>query len=219
MSAPSVTVEQLAALAAAGLTTEQIVRAVEVLVRGQAEDIIASRRKKDRERKANKRAEAKAKPEESPQVSTDKVLVVPIIDTLFPEDSGKGKEEIQHAREPKRGRRLPDDFAPDATVEAIARERGLTRRQWTDWLEEFRDYWRGAPGQRGVKLDWQATARNGLKAWIGRNLKGNGNGTNHRPALRDEFAGACDLIDAKYGTGQDGGGSNILQLPGLRQSS
>ncbi|KAB2761724.1 hypothetical protein F9L00_12725 [Brucella anthropi] len=26
--------------------------------------------------------------------------------------------------------------------------------------DKFRDYWRGQPGQRGVKLDWEATWRN-----------------------------------------------------------
>jgi hypothetical protein len=54
-----------------------------------------------------------------------------------------------------RGTRLPPDFQVDMQ---FAVDQGLT-----NCLEEaakFRDYWNSQPGQRGVKLDWQATWRN-----------------------------------------------------------
>ena len=31
-------------------------------------------------------------------------------------------------------------------------------------FERFRDYWRGVPGQRGTKLDWEATWRNWVRS-------------------------------------------------------
>jgi hypothetical protein len=33
----------------------------------------------------------------------------------------------------------------------------------TDELDAFRDYWIAQPGQRGVKLDWDATWRNWIR--------------------------------------------------------
>ena len=51
-----------------------------------------------------------------------------------------------------RGSRLPDDWQPRV-------------EDGTDELElaKFRDHWKAAPGQRGVKLDWDATWRNWLR--------------------------------------------------------
>lgn len=62
----------------------------------------------------------------------------------------------------KRGTRIPEPFvideamrtwatehAPDVDVQAMA--------------DEFVDYWRGIPGQRGVKLDWVGTWRNHMR--------------------------------------------------------
>ena len=52
-----------------------------------------------------------------------------------------------------RGSRLPDDFQPgEGTPEQIAEQ-----------LPILRDYWIAQPGQKGVKLDWQATWRNWLR--------------------------------------------------------
>lgn len=59
-----------------------------------------------------------------------------------------------------RGTRLPEDWKPPPsgcpgltlTPEFLAAEEA-----------KFRDYWRAQPGQRGVKLDWDATWRNWLR--------------------------------------------------------
>jgi uncharacterized protein YdaU (DUF1376 family) len=60
-------------------------------------------------------------------------------------------------KEPKkksfaRGSRLPEDWLPRV-------EDGNDPTE----LVKFRDYWKGAPGQKGVKLDWDATWRNWLR--------------------------------------------------------
>ena len=47
------------------------------------------------------------------------------------------------------------DNAPDVDVHAM--------------LSEFVDYWRGVAGSKGVKLDWVATWRNGMRkrqSWV-----------------------------------------------------
>ena len=54
-----------------------------------------------------------------------------------------------------RGSRLPQSFDPDFQ---FAVEQGIPDVQQE--LEKFRDYWQSQPGQKGVKLDWQATWRN-----------------------------------------------------------
>jgi len=73
----------------------------------------------------------------------------------------------------KRGARLPEDWNASAEDWTAA----LAKLGEAGAIEEackFRDYWKAQPGQRGTKLDWDATFRN----WI-RNAKGlaNGHGT------------------------------------------
>ncbi len=66
----------------------------------------------------------------------------------------------------KRGSRLPDDWVPDrALVEQMRAECPYVDQQSEH--RKFVDYWRGQPGQRGVKLDWPATYRN----WIRRSAE------------------------------------------------
>lgn len=60
----------------------------------------------------------------------------------------------------KRGARLPDDWTPD---EVFARQEGLSASACAREADKFRDYWRGQPGQRGVKTDWTATWRNWVR--------------------------------------------------------
>lgn len=62
---------------------------------------------------------------------------------------------------PARGTRLPDDWRPDQEPELVAALGGqaAAAREWA----KFRDYWTAQPGQRGRKVDWQATWRNWLR--------------------------------------------------------
>lgn len=130
-------------------------------------------------------------------------------------DSGKEDSGLVIAREAKkRGTRLPADFVPDATVEARARKLGFTKREWDDWLEEFKDFW-SARSANATMIDWQACARNSVKRFDRVNRRKGTNGTHQKPTMAESFRGALDLIDGKYGTGQGRGGSNILKLPGL----
>ena len=63
----------------------------------------------------------------------------------------------------KRGTRLPPDFCPKDSDMEIGINAGLDVSQITDQIERFRDHWLSSPGQRGVKLDWNATFRNWIR--------------------------------------------------------
>jgi uncharacterized protein YdaU (DUF1376 family) len=115
------------------------------------------------------------------------------------------KEEISSLRSEsarKRGARLPEDWAPNAADWREATEK-LGEHGSVFELKKFRDHWKAAAGQRGVKLDWDATWRN----WI-RNARGvtNGNGhrgaQQHRSANSDFFAGIASVAADIAGNGQ-----------------
>lgn len=57
-----------------------------------------------------------------------------------------------------RGERLPADWTLPDDWRLWAVEEGIPK-PWAE-AEKFKDYWRAQPGQKGRKLDWQATWRN-----------------------------------------------------------
>lgn len=61
----------------------------------------------------------------------------------------------------QRGTRLPEDFPVTSEMAAWAREKAPTCGMSDH--EEFCDYWRGVPGAKGRKLDWEATWRNWMR--------------------------------------------------------
>lgn len=62
-----------------------------------------------------------------------------------------------------RGTRLSEDWKPqdEDWTEAIQRLGGADGARFE--LVKFRDHWKAAPGQKGVKLDWDATFRNWIR--------------------------------------------------------
>lgn len=86
-----------------------------------------------------------------------------------PDEPEKGKPKT------KRATRLADSWVlPKSWGEWALQERGdLDADSVRHEAECFADYWRGAPGQKGTKLDWEATWRN----WIRR-----ADGQKKRPA-------------------------------------
>lgn len=75
-------------------------------------------------------------------------------------DTDTEKKETPTGVSKKRGCRLPDDWMPD---EVFGKSEGLSAEQIAREADRFRDYWRGQPGQRGVKLDWHATWKNWVR--------------------------------------------------------
>ena len=74
------------------------------------------------------------------------------VDSLEIETEKETEREVERKRETKRASRLPDTWHPRA-------EDGIDNQE----LAKFRDYWKAVPGQKGVKLDWDATWRNWLR--------------------------------------------------------
>lgn len=62
-----------------------------------------------------------------------------------------------------RGARLPADWQPSPSLIAFAASWGLTGDRLAQAVDEFRDYWRGIPGAKGRKLDWDGTFRNRIR--------------------------------------------------------
>lgn len=57
--------------------------------------------------------------------------------------------------------KMTQDWEPSESPKALAREYGFTRSQWSETLDDFRDYW---VGNGKIKADWDAT----LRSWIRR---------------------------------------------------
>jgi uncharacterized protein YdaU (DUF1376 family) len=71
------------------------------------------------------------------------------------------KKEQRQQR--SRGSRLPPDWQPSELLKAwAAKER--TDLNLAQTVEKFKDHWTAAPGSKGVKLDWEATFRNWVRA-------------------------------------------------------
>lgn len=89
-----------------------------------------------------------------------------------------------------RGTRISDDFALTGEMRQWGQQNfpGVDGEKVT---AEFIDYWRGVPGQRGVKVDWMATWRNSVRRAAERPPAANGtsvaraNGYAPRPATTD----------------------------------
>lgn len=83
------------------------------------------------------------------------MAMLPLTTNHKPEE----KKNLTVLPKARNGTRLPDDFEPDASCEAVVEEMRLTRQQSQQAFDNFRDYWRAKPGAAGCKLDWQATFR------------------------------------------------------------
>jgi uncharacterized protein YdaU (DUF1376 family) len=70
-----------------------------------------------------------------------------------------------------RASRLPTDWAPGEPGLAFAAKAGLSNGRVQAEVEKFRDWWTAQPGQKGVKLDWQATWRTWVRTSLERQPK------------------------------------------------
>lgn len=90
------------------------------------------------------------------------VPVLPGNSTVFPPKEAQKRDTETSVTVRKqtagaaRGSRLPKDWTPSDEGKAYATEQGV---DWKIESENFRDYWIAQAGQRGVKLDWDATWR------------------------------------------------------------
>ena len=73
-----------------------------------------------------------------------------------------GEESSEGSTAGKRGARIPSDFSISDDMRQWAREE-VPLVDVDKKLAEFVDYWAAVPGVKGVKLDWVATWRNGMR--------------------------------------------------------
>jgi hypothetical protein len=141
-------------LASAGFTGEQIALVAKVFQR-KSEELPRNseeRKRKDRERKRN-----------SKHGSPPSLSPIPPITTPPP------SVEKAHG---KKGTRLPENWEPtEDSVQWARDECKLDNDQIKEITAEFRDYFCAAPGQRGVKLDWDRTWKNSVRRFLERNHK------------------------------------------------
>ena len=121
------------------------------------------------------------RPQNSADISADKrrekdrlrkraVRVIPQTSAETPQNSAdtenaplsierKKEEKEGRKRETTRAARLPVGWTPTTQDLAVA-DQLLGEPKARSELEKFRDHWAQQPGQRGVKLDWNAAWRN-----------------------------------------------------------
>ena len=71
----------------------------------------------------------------------------------------------------ERGTRLSETWIPTGKDIAYAESLGMSEDQITLEAEKFRDYWTALPGQRALKLNWEATWRNWVRKDYGKNRR------------------------------------------------
>lgn len=78
-------------------------------------------------------------------------------------EKGTDKGTIYKKKEVKKGNRIESTYRPtDETISCLERE-GFALSAIEAELKCFIDYWIAQPGQKGVKLDWEATFRNWIR--------------------------------------------------------
>jgi|HubBroStandDraft_6_1064221.scaffolds.fasta_scaffold13410_8 hypothetical protein len=178
----------IAKMASLGLDWEQaeavaaMLRSVEEATKTELADGLEARRANDRERKARQRhvmsRDVTGRPVTSwdnPPLDKEIPPIPPKENSTPPPVSLRERGGDAQARARVGGSRLPDEWAPSAALVAFAGDLGIAGQGFDEATAEFRDYWRGVPGQRGRKLDWDATFRNRLREAASRK-KGTGNG-------------------------------------------
>lgn len=85
--------------------------------------------------------------------------LIPDSGSLIPESSPPESRKGRAKRAPS-GHRLPEDWILNPERQDFARALGLDP---VAEFHQFSDYWRGVPGSRGLKADWDATWRNSCR--------------------------------------------------------
>jgi hypothetical protein len=174
--------DSLRRIAVLGLTAEQMCAVLSIIADAQAP--IESRRQKDRERKRNVPRNVRGHSAENPETIRGKVMENPPTPRVpEPAHVFSISEEVKNiplsppseVRPPKdvsvgkprtspKATRVPEDFDPDEASTRFGVSLGLRRDEICgEGRREFLDYWRGVPGVKGTKTDWQGTFRNSLK--------------------------------------------------------
>ncbi len=175
--------QTIANMEAAGMTADAIVLALKcIAVEAEPkpsvlEERAARKREADRVRMAESRATV-ALQSRDPDVKKE-IPHTPLEKTTT--------NNTPIAREAK-GTRLPETFEPLPATLALARDLGFSNEQIKFEIADFTDYWRGVPGAKGRKTDWQGTLRNRFRD-VHRRKKPTGNAkSSAAQEMRDALA-------------------------------
>ena len=149
--------EDIKELSKLGLSSDQIIAVIPFLEKILSRDVtlLSRRQSRDRERQRKFRAKTKQSIENEQNPSRDgHVMSQNTVDTYLLKDSIKKESKAT-------GKRFDVVTLPESW-----REFCLTNRpdlNPDELFAEFGDYWRGVPGAKGCKLDWDATWRNRVR--------------------------------------------------------
>lgn len=152
----------LARLLSAGTPPDLVAEVAMELARAEAaKEAISERRYRDRQRQAEKRARDNVTSRDTVDVTGDPSLSLP------PNENYSNPPALTHPdtkTRARKGTRLPVDWSPSPFTGQIAVDAenwapGAIERE----LSKFRDWAASAPGERGVKSDWDAAWRNWLR--------------------------------------------------------
>ncbi len=131
--------------------------------------------KTDRETREKRRESGRKGGQISGERRSEKTMANNDINDLFQASAStenepeKSREEKKEKREPtgspKKATRLSEDWTLPKPWGEWAVDEGLDEQEVRDQADVFRDYWIAAPGQKGVKLNWQATWRNWMRKY------------------------------------------------------
>jgi hypothetical protein len=178
----------------------------------------AARKRRDKERKF--RGRSMENPRTIPGMSEDNPRNVPGMSAEIPRtEPPKEINQTPETNKPlsvaiatsvpkaKRGERLPAGWLPAIQDQDWAiEELKLAPAVIYAATEEFRDYWAGVPGARGVKLDWPATWRNQMRRVAERK------GAKAAPQVSPYRKAAAEFLQENERNGQSG--DNDEQGPG-----
>lgn len=202
MLAAGVSPELVALAVATAETCASAKTSTDASVDTASNEVLALKRQADRERKKIARIKRLAGKQTMPGASES--VHETSVDASVDKDvdrcdllSYSGTQKGPSVR--KKGTRLAKSEQVSAENYTYAECAGIPPSEIQRVWDEFVDYWIGVPGQRGTKLDWDATWRNRVRAltpWKGRG----GNGP--RPST---LAAVNDLIaKAESGSFADG---------------
>ncbi len=205
----------IALLRAKGFTETQIIAAVESASDASQSVTEASRVTSHALRQRRYRERHKASQSVTGDVTRDGANIV-----VSKKESKQVRTVAPKRHAETRGTRVPEDFWPDAKSTATAEELGTPITP--SLIDRFLDYWRGVPGAKGLKCDWQGTFRNFLDSPFNRKAQINGTQAHKPGSIEHGLAAAKAVIEEQRRREQLGDAfsrENISEIPRLRQSS
>ena len=118
------------------------------------------------DKEIEKVGEKSTKASKSAKIRWDKVKDANALPTQSKSNATQNTEhttqDTKHKKDNKRGSRLSSDFLFTGEWLAFCKQE-RPELEPVQTFEKFKDYWISQPGQKGVKLDWNATWRNWVR--------------------------------------------------------